>query len=316
MKDVRIILCTPDINRPVTRKAIDHLKNTDLSRAELLVIDNCFDADFRHAVTMDSFLRTAESKSIIFLDDDVFIGDSDWISKLTETARTSNASIVGCSHTFAGGEINHRGILVYKNATTEMMRSTVAKNGNYAYVPALSSAVMLVTEPEHFFFDKSFSKYQHDTDICLQAWKQGEKVACALNLEVIHIQGDYMSTNKDFRMLQNTDDSYFQQKWQSFTTDSLYENPELKNYASLAEAVNWEKLYNEATLLLATDPETSVRILREIIENCPYDWRAGSAYYHLYRIEGKQSHLENCIQLYPYHVKAQSELSELIQNKL
>ncbi len=310
MKKILIILCTPDMHRPVARTCTEHIKSTDLSQAELVVVDNAYDNDFRHPATMNRFLKCAESQAVIFVDDDVFINDYNWISKLLATALKSQAAITGCVHRFRSGEVNHTGVLVHKDASTELMRRAIPGSKEFAYVPALSSAVMLITAPDRLIFDGNFQKYQHDIDICLNAWQQGEKVVCTPDLEVVHIQGEFMSTKTNSRDLFAQDDGYFRKKWQEYTRNGLYGIPELEGYAPLAETVNWEKRYNDATLLAQTEPRSAIAMFREIISDCPYDWRKGSAYYHLYHLEQKPSHLEQCVALYPDHVKAQAELNQ------
>ena len=104
---------------------------------------------------------------------------------------------------------------------------------------------------------------------------------------------------------------YEKGKWQEYTRQALYKVPELKFYAPLAENINWERYYNDATLLSISDPSSAGKRLRKIIANCHYNWRVGSAYYHLYKIEEKVTYLENCVKLYPSHTRALTDLEQL-----
>ncbi len=310
MKDIQIVLCTPDMHRPTARKCIERLKATDLSRAELNIIDNAYDKSFSHPAVMESFLRNAEDTPIIFLDDDVFIEDRDWIYTLWEEAAKHDAAIAGCIHTFESGEINHQGVLVYDDASTELLREPLATK---PFVPAVSSAVMLVKEPKRLSFNTALKKYQHDIDICLLAWQQGMQVICCSDLQVVHIQAEYMSTRADFRPVFAQDSQTFQEKWREFTGKDLYGIPELLPFGDFSKGKNWERFYNEASLKSTDKPELAIPMFQEVSKDCPHSWRRANAYYHLYRLEGRASHLENCLQLNPDHMKARYELDNHLQ---
>jgi glycosyltransferase involved in cell wall biosynthesis len=112
-KDTILFMCSPDIRRLNARRAIASVKATDLSRAELYVIDNGFDPRFNHSVVMNDMLRHAErtGRNVVILDDDVEIHRYDWLDRLYSAADDLGADIVGCVHTDARGTVNHMGIV-------------------------------------------------------------------------------------------------------------------------------------------------------------------------------------------------------------
>src|SRR5918912_1569579 len=99
MKEAIVAFCTPDLNRPMARRAMEALRTTDLSRAELMILDNVYDAGFHHPSVMQSMLVYAAGRPVIFMDDDAVVGQADWIDRLFETATESDAAVVGCVHT-------------------------------------------------------------------------------------------------------------------------------------------------------------------------------------------------------------------------
>ena len=92
---------------------------------------------------------------------------------------------------------------------------------------------MLVMNDRGLRFDLQYEKYHHDTDIGVTAWNQGEKVACALDLQVMHVQADYASRVSHVGDLFARDLERFQRKWQRYITSGLYECQELASWSRL-----------------------------------------------------------------------------------
>jgi GT2 family glycosyltransferase len=311
MKDVVVAVCTPDLARIQTQTCLGHLAATDLSRAELVVVDNRCDPGFRHAATMDRLLRYADDRPIVFVDDDVQIGASGWLDALRREADAHDALIAGCEHTTESGEVSHTGVLVHTDGTTRLLRERPADAARHRYVPALSSALLLVRDPAALGFDVAFEKYQHDTDICLEAWRTGGKVICHAGLRVVHLQGGVMNAVSGFRAVFARDSERFASKWSSFAAGGLYDRPELSAFRAWATDRNWEADYNRAARLIDTDPAAAAHRFAELIESQPPSRMAGSAYYHLFRLVGGVDHLERCVACYPEHRAAQEALDRI-----
>jgi hypothetical protein len=310
MKEIIIALCTPDMHRPMAFKAVEFLKSTDLRRAELMILDNVYNKRFHHPAIMDEMLSYAAGRPVVFMDDDVWVNDSDWLERLWNTHKQTQAAIVGCIHAFPNGEMNHQGILVYQDGSTELLRQAMVDSGKRAYCPAVSSALVLVQSNCGLRFDRQFEKYQHDIDICISAWKSGLKTACSLDLKIIHTQAEYMSQVSGFRQILGSDIERFQLKWKAFASSGLYSIPELAIYDSLSKSHNWEFFYNQASRFSSDDPQRSAALFRQLVEDCPHSWYRASAYYHLFLLENKSEYLQYCLQQNPYHQKAAILLAE------
>lgn len=310
MNDTLLVLCSPDFYSPSTRKAVVSLKNTQLEGVELIVVDNCHDGDFCHPVVMQSYLEYADAKSVVFMDDDVAVYDPQWLAKFNDCAKKTGAAIVGCTHTYVSGEVNHEGILMYADGSTELLREKVSQS---VWVPAVSSAFVFIPDASAVRFDREFKKYHHDVDICISAWRSGGKVALTSNLSVVHKLGGVMAKRPDFTRVYADDSERISQKWREFASRCLYEINELKDYAAFSNCFNWERYYNEASGLKACDPKRAVEMFCRIASDCPFNWRKAGAWFHLYLLESNKSHLENCLKLNPHHLKAKELLAPALE---
>ncbi len=310
MKDVLLVLCTPDHRRETARRCLETVRSTDLSRAELLIVDNAWDAGFQHPATMERFRVLGGNRPIIYLDDDVEIDTSDWIERLLATHRSSGANVVGCRHRSREGTPNHVGAQVFRDGTTEILCERPAEAGPGPFVPAVSSAVMLIADPTRVRFDLRFAKYQHDLDVGLQTWEQGGRVACCPELSVVHVMGDYATTRPEVIGRFWPDATRFREKWQTFASESLYVIPELAGFAATARQSNWLMVYREASARQPHEPDLAAEVFRRIARECPTPERVSGAWFHLYQIEGERSHLEACLEAEPGHRKARALLEQ------
>lgn len=243
-KDTLLVMCSPDINRLNARRAINSVKTTDLSRAELCVIDNAFDNTFNHSVVMNDMLRHAarSGRNLVILDDDVEIHRRDWLDRLYEAGDTMGADVVGCTHTDDAGRVNHTGELINDDGLSEpiidfMFDPRYVKDGATC-VPTLCSAILLVRHCERYSVDVQFKKYKQDLDLCMQAWAQGGRAAIALDLRLIHNRGVTGERNPNFARLLSEDSALFAKKWLPFI-DTLYSHPELQQFRNRSIENNW-----------------------------------------------------------------------------
>lgn len=307
MNNYLIAICTPDSFRPSAKALISDLKKTNLACTDLLILDNCYESGFRHAEAMNAALNYAQDQWVFFLDDDVRIRQSNWIQELISASDSTGAEVIGCIHSHTSGEVNHAGAIVHIDGSTELLR---VASDTPCFATAVSSAVVGVRPGTELRFDTQFEKYQHDLDLCLDAWRRGLKVALTPSLCVVHEMAGYYSTLEPPAIAYQRDAAIFKKKWADFISEKLYQISELAGLAELARSPNWEVVYNQASALRATDPAAASVAFRQLISVCPVvHFRAG-AHYHLFHLEGKKEHLITCLELNPSHAKAREFLNK------
>ncbi|MEO5357200.1 MAG: hypothetical protein H7844_07875 [Nitrospirae bacterium YQR-1] len=319
-KDTIVVMCAPTVNRMISMRAVGSVKETDLQRAEFIVLDNNYDRKFHHPTIMNRMLRygAEAGKTVIFLDDDIEVYDYNWIERLHEVSERMNADIVSSVHTYENGEPNHEGIFVCKQTGTWMYYNLVMEPqyviDGAVYVPGLCSAVLLVKNPGKYYFDVNYRKYHHDLDICLQAWRQGSKAACAIDLKIIHNLKYYELKVPTFWDTFHNDSGYFSKKWASYIP-ALIEVPELLRFKEFAETVTWKHLtwehyFIRADRLKTVDKELSVEMFTKIATESINEKYKSDSYFQLFLLEDRVSHLQNCLKYNPCHQKAKGLLRE------
>lgn len=314
-KDTLIFLCSPDINRLVARRCLGSIKATDLSRAELHIFDNNYDHSFSHPILMERMLRMAEKRgmNLLFLDDDVEISRFNWIDRLYEVSEDMGADIISCVHTNDSGDINHVGEFIRPNGTSlsifDMRHEPDSIVNGAVYAPVLCSALMLVKNPGRYYMDLGYKKYKQDLDICMQAWDIGERVALALDMQVIHNRGFTGDQDKAYGQVFTNDASYFAKRWRD-KLDLILRKPELIQYKGIESIQGWGHWYANATDNIGVDKEESIRIFREIAEACYIPRLVAGAYYYIYKLTGNADAIRECNRINPCHMAAQKLLME------
>ncbi|QWR77490.1 glycosyltransferase family 2 protein [Candidatus Magnetomonas plexicatena] len=315
-KDTLIVMCTPNYNRLITRRAVRSVKATDLTRAEFILLDNNFDGSFNHPTIMNRLLRYAAERSmnVVFLDDDVEIYESGWLERVYDVSNALNADIVGCRHVFESGEPNHDGIWIDSDGlswlfTDQMLDPDNIKNGA-AYMPTLCSALLFVRDCKSFYFDDKFNKYQHDLDICMQAWQMCKKVACVLDLEIIHNYQYYRRKNPSYWGTFIADSTYFAKKWADYIP-TLLEIDELKQFKTIRSKRGWTDYYNSVTRVKSISAERAEEMFKRVTAECFNKKLVSGAHFHLYTLNKQRQHLEECLKLNPCHRAAKQYLTEI-----
>lgn len=307
-----IAVCTPDSFRPSAKALVSDLKKSNLAHTDLIVLDNGYENNFRHAETMNAVLDYAQDQWVIFIDDDVRLAQTDWIEQLVLSAQAMDAAIIGCVHTYASGEINHAGAIAHMDGSTELLRSAPVDN---CYSVAVSSAIVGIRPDVTMRFDTQFEKYQHDLDLCLSAWQLDLKVAVTPRVTVVHEMAGYYSTLASPALAYERDSQVFKKKWGDFIQSELYRIPEISELAELARSPNWEVRYNAASALRAADPGSASVAFKDLVATCPHIHLKAGAHYHLFHLEEQKQHLIECLKLNPHHAKARELLDRIDQSR-
>lgn len=313
MNDKLIAVCTPDAYRPSAKALIAGLKATNLARTDLVVLDNSYDSGFQHAETMNAVLDYANEQWVFFIDDDVLVDSIDWLDTLIAAADDLDAAVIGCTHTYRSGEINHSGALIHDDGSTELLRDTFARP---RYVPAVSSAIVGIRPGTDLNFDTRYAKYQHDLDLCVSAWQKGLKVAITPQLSVVHDMAGYHSTLAAPAVAYQADSQLFRDKWATFCRDGLYLSAELEPFRPQASGPNWEVRYNAASASKRDDPTSAAQGFQAVVESCPYPHLVAGAHFHLFDLTRDIDHLRSCVAINPLHGKALSILSQYEQSSI
>lgn len=159
---------------------------------------------------------------VIFLNNDVYISDRDWISKLRTTAYSqAEIALVGCRLIDSEGRINHAGAFM---RPVEMFGENIGgledDIGQYQAsreVEAVMAAVLYAKRAvldEIGAFDEAYFSYYEDTDICFRARDSGYKVWYCGELTLEHAYNTSRSENDyDYWAMYNESGEVFTSKW-------------------------------------------------------------------------------------------------------
>jgi hypothetical protein len=312
-KDTILCMCSPDIDRLAARRAINSVKATDLSRAELIVIDNACDSTFNHSVVMNDMVRHAErtGRNLVILDDDVEIHRYDWLDRLYAAGDDLDADIVGCVLTHDNGHANHYGEFVDDDGLTqsifEFQHDPRYVVNRATYVPTLCSAVLLIRECHRYHVDVGYQKYKQDLDLCMQAWQQGRRVAIALDLRLMHIRGMIGDRSPNYARIFSEDSARFAQKWAGFVAD-LHTRPGLAQYRKGRTPAPWQDLLVRAARYRYFDIDAARAIYERVVAECFDPPLVATAHFHLYGLTDNVDHLVRCNQINPCHQAARQKL--------
>ncbi|MBF0317724.1 MAG: hypothetical protein HQL04_06070 [Nitrospirae bacterium] len=221
MKELMLVLQTMDMNHPRARRCIEHLKKTDLSMAELFIVDTVYGGDFNRGNYLEGFRRLTEGRPLVLLQDDVLIEDIHWLTQLRDIAEKSDVLVVGCQHCLEGSGVKVAGAIVGHDGAVEQIADLPAGTRSPAYVPLIPEGVVFVAEPEKIGFDVGYQGSLCQADVCMQAWKMGKRVAVSLDLGIKRMMSSPAVDNTGDR-------ERFDRKWRDFINGPLYTVQELK----------------------------------------------------------------------------------------
>ncbi|MBF0336757.1 MAG: hypothetical protein HQL05_02905 [Nitrospirae bacterium] len=234
MKELLLVFQTLDMNHPRARRCVEHLKKTDLSMAELFIVDVAYGEDFNRGQYLEGFKKLADGRPLVLLSDDVLIEDVRWLTKLRAIAANSDVLVVGCQQYAEGSGVKFVGAIIAADGAYErpperpserpifeQLTDLPAGMQSPLYVPVVADGVVFIAQPDKIHFDAAYRGSLCDADVCMQAWSMGKKTATSLDISIKRMTSPTAPDNSGDRDI-------FVHKWQKFINTSLYTVQELK----------------------------------------------------------------------------------------
>ncbi len=310
-----VVLCW---NRwALTRRCLDSLReNTDLTRAEVLVIDNGSTDETPRGLADYPWARTIRNETnlgfvrgnnvgiaaapagadVLLLNNDVVVEQRDWLERLQACALSApDVGVVGCRLTMPDGRLLHAGTYVLPDTLWgQQVGSGETEVGQYAADRDVEGIVFACAYVRRELLDRigglseDFESYFEDTDYCLRARAAGFRIVCCGGVTLVH--DEHGSTSDDpgkFESLFRTSRRTFERKWKA------------RLEARYTRSLSWQSILNFPTgyamssreLLRALDAE-GVRAAYSYVYGpgspFPVEEPAGSGDYLLNVIAGRR----------------------------
>jgi GT2 family glycosyltransferase len=138
---------------------------------------------------------------VLFMNDDITVVSSDWLSKLVSTAqKNSQAGIIGCKLLYPDSTIQHGGMVFWPDS----LRGKGAPASGFSdteELDAVSMAASLIRTDvfgKIGGFDEIFSPYYcEDVDFCFRARKSGFRILYAGAVSLHHLEGGSIKVNDE-----------------------------------------------------------------------------------------------------------------------
>lgn len=170
-----ILSCTADSSSPLFSRHLKAIKE-NTSGYQLIVFDNNREKGFNHAREINRAFSIARGDYLILLDDDLIVR-GEWLDALIDAAQKNHAPVVGGTHRYQDGRINHSGGYLLPTGWAGHYLNPLTGDTFFPYV---CSAVMLIDWKKcrewNLRFDENFNKYYQEADFCLRIWQKGGKV--------------------------------------------------------------------------------------------------------------------------------------------
>ncbi len=218
------------------------LQNTDLSKAEVVVVDNGSEDETAErlrgiegirVITNEKnlgFVRgnnvgmqaVAADRDIVLLNNDVEVLQDDWLEKLLATATSApDIGIVGCRLRMPDGRLLHAGTYILPDTCWGQQVGALEPDLNqYAIDREVQGIVFACAYLRREVIEaigmlaEDYESYFEDTDYCLAAAKAGWRTFCCGGVTILH--NEHGSTQDDptkFNKLFETSRRIFRRKW-------------------------------------------------------------------------------------------------------
>ena len=227
----------------LTNRCLDSLRQTDLSGAEVIVVDNGSTDETRQALLpYTSWLRVIRNprnlgyvggnnvgigeadpdSDVVLLNNDVEFQQSDWLQKLRLCAHAEPKSgIVGCRLTLPDGRLLHAGTFIVPDTMWGQQIGSLQKDvGQYTRTREVDGIVFACAYLRREVLDQvghlsaDYESYFEDTDYCLRAARAGFKTYVCGDVTLIHNEhGSTAGDDDSFTRIFQASREVFRKKW-------------------------------------------------------------------------------------------------------
>jgi O-antigen biosynthesis protein len=248
-KDYEIILVDNNSLDSRVLEYIESLKNT-YPNIRLINYKNPF--NFSKINNLASV--KANGEYLLFLNSDTKIISERWIESLIKQLQKKNTGIAGAKLLFPNGNIQHCGIIIYKNfplhcfynLNKKLIKDNFLINKVEDY-PAVTGACMAIRKKifkELGGFDEKFAVLYNDVDLCLRMWERGYKIVYTPYAELIHYESATRDKNQLSRAEKEKEFNYFIKKWENKKNYPNYESYLKKGLKIHLSGKIWASLMN------------------------------------------------------------------------
>jgi len=226
----------------LTKRCLDTLRQTDLTDAEVLVVDNGSEDETPEALKSYGWLRVLRNPTnlgfvrgnnagiavadpdsdIVLLNNDMEFGQKDWLQCLRDCAHSvSGAGVVGCRLRLPDQKLLHAGTFILPDSMWGQQIGSQQKDvGQFTSTREVEGIVFACAYIRREVLGKigglseDFQSYFEDTDYCLRAREAGFKVMVCGDVTLVH--REHGSTEADdgrFMSLFQTSRDKFRKKW-------------------------------------------------------------------------------------------------------
>lgn len=207
----------------LTERCLETLRETDLTGAEVLVVDNgstdetprrLAEIDWVRVLTLPKnvgFVRgnnagietVAPGSDIVLLNSDMEFFQEDWLQRLRECAHSApDVGVAGCRLVLPDGRLLHAGTYILPDTAWGQQIGSLEKDiGQYPGVREVEGIVFACAYIKREVIDAigglalDFESYFEDTDYCLRAKNAGWKTVVCGGVTLVH--NEHGSTQKD-----------------------------------------------------------------------------------------------------------------------
>lgn len=227
----------------LTRRCLDSLLETDLTGAEVLVVDNGSTDETPEALKRYEGVRVLRlsqnlgfvrgnnagieacdpASDVVLLNNDLELTQHDWLQRMRQVAHSApDVGVVGCRLVRPDGELLHAGVYVLPDTCWGQQLGSQEKDvGQYADRDReVESVVFACAYLKRSLVDRigglstEFESYFEDTDYCLRAREAGFRVVVCGGVTLIHLEhGSTQQAPEEFSRLFQRSRRVFRRKW-------------------------------------------------------------------------------------------------------
>ena len=226
----------------LTRACLDSLRQTDLSGAEVLVVDNGSTDETAKGLEAYAWVRVVRNASnlgyvrgnnagiaaadpasdVVLLNNDLLFPQRDWLQRLRDCAHErADVGVVGCRLSLPDGRLLHAGTFILPDTVWGQQIGSLQKDlGQFTSRREVEGIVFACAYIKRELLEKigglseDFQSYFEDTDYCLRARESGFRTVLCGDVTLVHDEhGSTAGDDEAFTRIFQASRAVFGKKW-------------------------------------------------------------------------------------------------------